>query len=219
MTLTCCSAYHFRGATRLGWAAGTVLWSEALSCQLEYKYLAHLTGRYQYFDTVRFAFCVYFSVLTPSRSGISWTSCEMPISTRADSLRSGGSTFEQYFLRYVTYWHYSSSLPSSSADQFSVGAFADSAHEYLLKQWLMSSRSEPKARDLCMSQPYKYLSSNTHIFIFLRPSRLGQYHQALTLPFSITEPSLCNRYHSQCSQPHYGTPIVFHHHGNAVPPR
>ena len=118
-------------------------------------------------------------------------------------------TFEWYFLRYVTYRHYSSSLPSSSTDQFSVGAFADSAHEYLLKQWLMSSRSEPKARDLCRSQPYKYLSSNTHIFIFLRPSRLGQYHQTPTLPLSITEPSLCDRHHSQCSQPHYGAPIVF----------
>ncbi len=36
------------------------------------------------------------------------------------------------------------------SDQFSVGAFADSAHEYLLKQWLMSGKSETKARDLCM---------------------------------------------------------------------
>lgn len=33
--------------------------------------------------------------------------------------------------------------------QFSVGAFADSAHEYLLKQWLLSSRVESKAKDLC----------------------------------------------------------------------
>lgn len=44
----------------------------------------------------------------------------------------------------------SSSLMSFS-DQFSVGAFADSAHEYLLKQWLMTSGSESKARDLCRS--------------------------------------------------------------------
>ena len=34
-------------------------------------------------------------------------------------------------------------------DQFSVGAFADSAHEYLLKQWLLTNRSEPKAENLC----------------------------------------------------------------------
>ena len=35
------------------------------------------------------------------------------------------------------------------ADRFSVGAFADSAHEYLLKQWLMTGKSENKAKDLC----------------------------------------------------------------------
>ena len=40
------------GETKTGWAFETVLWSEALSCQMEYKYLAHLTGRHQYFDNV-----------------------------------------------------------------------------------------------------------------------------------------------------------------------
>ena len=34
-------------------------------------------------------------------------------------------------------------------DQFSVGAFADSAHEYLLKQYLLTGQSEPKVLDLC----------------------------------------------------------------------
>lgn len=41
------------GETREGWTHGTVLWAEALSCQLEYKYLAHLTGRREYFEDVR----------------------------------------------------------------------------------------------------------------------------------------------------------------------
>ena len=36
---------------------------------------------------------------------------------------------------------------------FSVGAFADSAHEYLLKQWLLTSKTETKARDLCSYSP------------------------------------------------------------------
>lgn len=35
-------------------------------------------------------------------------------------------------------------------DEFSVGAFADSAHEYLLKQYLLSAKSEPKALNMCM---------------------------------------------------------------------
>ncbi len=33
---------------------------------------------------------------------------------------------------------------------YSVGAMADSAYEYLLKQWLMTGRTEPKFLDMCM---------------------------------------------------------------------
>lgn len=35
-------------------------------------------------------------------------------------------------------------------EKVSVGAFADSAYEYMLKQWLLSGRTDTKARDLCM---------------------------------------------------------------------
>ena len=42
-------------------------------------------------------------------------------------------------------------------DMVSVGAFADSAYEYLLKQWLLSGRTDTKARDLCTtSSPFPY---------------------------------------------------------------
>lgn len=34
-------------------------------------------------------------------------------------------------------------------EHYSVGAFADSAYEYMLKQWLLSGRSEPQALELC----------------------------------------------------------------------
>lgn len=36
-----------------------------------------------------------------------------------------------------------------SPEHFSVGAFADSAYEYLLKQYLLTNNSEPKAREMC----------------------------------------------------------------------
>jgi mannosyl-oligosaccharide alpha-1,2-mannosidase len=46
-------------------------------------------------------------------------------------------------------------------DSVTVGAFADSAYEYLLKQWLLSGRTDTKARDLCMtSSPFPYYSSS-----------------------------------------------------------
>jgi hypothetical protein len=64
---------------------------------------------------------------------------------------------------FPTRWQMQTGLPSngelpksspgtethSALDQFSVGAFADSAHEYLLKQWLLTSKSEPQAKNLC----------------------------------------------------------------------
>jgi mannosyl-oligosaccharide alpha-1,2-mannosidase len=41
------------GGIRFGWQQNRVLWSEVLSCQMEYKYLAHLTGRAHYYEKVR----------------------------------------------------------------------------------------------------------------------------------------------------------------------
>ena len=40
------------GELSRGWAGDTSLWSEVLSCQLEYKYLAYLTGRTSYYTAV-----------------------------------------------------------------------------------------------------------------------------------------------------------------------
>ncbi|KAK7687285.1 hypothetical protein QCA50_009790 [Cerrena zonata] len=122
------------GDTRLGWAAGTVLWSEALSCQLEYKYLAHLTGRQQYFDNVEKIMDIMREV----------------------EIEEG---------KFPTKWSHRTGRPSN--DQFSVGAFADSAHEYLLKQWLMTARTESKARDLYL----RVVESILKDLLYLSPTR------------------------------------------------
>ncbi|KZT02414.1 glycoside hydrolase family 47 protein [Laetiporus sulphureus 93-53] len=98
-----------------GWTKGTVLWAEVASCQLEYKYLAHLTGRRQYYDSVEHIM---------------------------DIMRDANITDGMF----PTRWSLSKGVPINK--QFSVGAFADSAHEYFLKQWLLTSKSETKARDL-----------------------------------------------------------------------
>ena len=45
-----------RGATRWGDLGTTTLFAEATSCQLEYKYLAKVTGRAEYYEKVRFLF-------------------------------------------------------------------------------------------------------------------------------------------------------------------
>ncbi|KAI0642322.1 seven-hairpin glycosidase [Trametes meyenii] len=103
------------GKTRTGWTGDNILWAEALSCQMEYKYLAHLTGRHEYFDRVERI---------------------MDLMDSADIKDS----------QFATKWSVTTGKPTNN--QFSVGAFADSAHEYLLKQWLLTAKSEPKARDM-----------------------------------------------------------------------
>ncbi|KAL0060424.1 hypothetical protein AAF712_012793 [Marasmius tenuissimus] len=121
------------GATRGGWT-GTTLWAEALSNQMEFKYLAHLTGKKEYFENAERVMQVMYD------------------SNITDGL-------------YPTQWNTRTAVPSNS--QFSVGAFADSAHEYLLKQWLLTSRSETKIRDL-------YLQASTAIIknlLYISPSR------------------------------------------------
>ncbi|KAI9062582.1 glycoside hydrolase family 47 protein [Trametes sanguinea] len=103
------------GKTRTGWSGDNVLWAEALSCQMEYKYLAHLTGRKEYFDKV-----------------------ERIMDLMNEAQLNNG--------QFATKWSSLTGKPINS--QFSVGAFADSAHEYLLKQWLLTAKSESKARDM-----------------------------------------------------------------------
>lgn len=41
------------GAVTMGWMGASTLLAEGMSCQMEYKYLAHLTGRSEYYSKVR----------------------------------------------------------------------------------------------------------------------------------------------------------------------
>ncbi|RPD52651.1 seven-hairpin glycosidase [Lentinus tigrinus ALCF2SS1-7] len=136
------------GKTRTGWTGSDILWAEALSCQMEYKYLAHLTGRKYYFDNVeRIMEIMYTAELEDDQ--------------------------------FPTKWSVKTGMPSN--DQFSVGAFADSAHEYLLKQYLLSSMSEPKVLDLYLRD----ISSVLRNLLYITPNRqllyvTGAYRSAPT---------------------------------------
>ena len=48
---------------------------------------------------------------------------------------------------------FSLSTGKPHGNTFSVGARADSAYEYLLKEWLMTGRTEKKFLDMCKSPP------------------------------------------------------------------
>ncbi|KAI0060718.1 seven-hairpin glycosidase [Artomyces pyxidatus] len=105
------------GKTQYGWAAGTTLWAEALSCQLEYKYLAYLTGRKSYYTKVQDIMTLMYAANLTSTQGL-----------------------------FPTLWDTAHGTPRTTS--VSVGAFADSAYEYMLKQWLLTGRTDAQARDL-----------------------------------------------------------------------
>ncbi|KXN86576.1 Endoplasmic reticulum mannosyl-oligosaccharide 1,2-alpha-mannosidase [Leucoagaricus sp. SymC.cos] len=123
------------GKTRTGWTSN-VLWSEALSNQLEYKFLAHLTGRTEYFVK---------------------TENIMKLMYKANILTG----------LYPTMWSMESGSPNSA--HYTVGAFADSAHEYLLKQYLLTARSEPQILELYLNSingvinNLLYITPNRHL--------------------------------------------------------
>ncbi|EIW79066.1 glycoside hydrolase family 47 protein [Coniophora puteana RWD-64-598 SS2] len=121
------------GETKKGWNIN-VLWAEATSCQMEYKYLAHLTGRREYYDKV-----------------------ENVMKLMADAPTVDGL--------FAAHWDVATGKPASK--QYTVGAYADSGYEYLLKQYLLSARSEPAMRDLYIDAANGIL---THLF-YSTPNR------------------------------------------------
>jgi mannosyl-oligosaccharide alpha-1,2-mannosidase len=112
-----------------------MLWAEGMSCQMEYKYLAHATGRTEYYEKVEAVMTLMYNAqVTDGLFPTLWsTSTGLPINS--------SSEFHSYFSSFN--W---------ILDHVSVGAFADSAYEYLLKQYLLTERSEQRAVDLCKSQ-------------------------------------------------------------------
>ena len=53
-----------------GWAGTSALWSEVLSCQLEYKYLAYLTGRTSYYTAVEKVMEIMYETKLSSSKGL-----------------------------------------------------------------------------------------------------------------------------------------------------
>lgn len=124
--------YIGNGELAQGWIGNTSLWSEMLTCQLEYKYLAYLTGRTPYYTAVEDVMEIMY----------------------AANLTLYGDLFP-------VLWSINTGLPTSQ--KVSVGAFADSAYEYMLKQWLLSGRTDAKARDLYLRSANAILDRLTYI--------------------------------------------------------
>ncbi|KAJ7746460.1 glycoside hydrolase family 47 protein [Mycena maculata] len=107
------------GTTPHGPSDRDVCLAEVLSNQMEFKYLAHITGKSEYY-----------------------TATERPMKAMygEENTMLGGLL--------ATVWDVTTGKPNMSHMEFSASGCADSAYEYLLKQWLMTGQKEPKMRDL-----------------------------------------------------------------------
>ncbi|KAF8582178.1 glycoside hydrolase family 47 protein [Ramaria rubella] len=113
-----------------------VLLAEIASCQLEYRYLAHLTGKAEYYRVVE----KINSVL------------QMNQNLRNDSL-------------WASQWETDTAKQVNS--HITVGAWADSAYEYLLKQYLQTSKSEPRFKRMYLRATKGILET----LLYLSPTR------------------------------------------------
>ncbi|KAH9012123.1 seven-hairpin glycosidase [Lactarius pseudohatsudake] len=104
------------GKVAKGWAGGAGF-AESLTCQLEYKYLAYLTGRKVYYDAVERVMDLMYEA----------------------NVTSTGELFPLF-------WSIENGTPIGRS--VSIGSSGDSAYEYMLKQWLLTGRTDTKARDL-----------------------------------------------------------------------
>ncbi|KZT25222.1 glycoside hydrolase family 47 protein [Neolentinus lepideus HHB14362 ss-1] len=112
--------------------------AEVASCQLEYAYLAKLTGKKEYFDNA------YTIIRALENADLSTTGGMLP-----------------------TRWNVTSGQPWHNMLQVSVGAAADSAHEYLLKQYLMEARHDRASLELYL-RTTNYIITN---LLFISPVR------------------------------------------------
>ncbi|TFK51900.1 glycoside hydrolase family 47 protein [Heliocybe sulcata] len=136
--------------------------AEIASCQLEYAYLAKLTGNKDYFDSA-------YTIIRALEN--------------ADLSKTGGML--------PTKWNVTSGQPWNNMIQVSVGAAADSAHEYLLKQYLMEARHDKASLELYL-RTTNYVITN---LLYLSPSRHLLYvtdlHSSSLKPSRIFEHLSC----------------------------
>ena len=137
--------------------------AEIASCQLEYTYLAKETGNHYYYSLVRsrqiptlLSMNQHGSRQTMS-SGNS-TKLTSPTSGVCFCLFDGVPKLHNHsIVSEFCFLALNSKLQHLLA-HLSVGAQADSAHEYLLKQYLLTAKTRQSKPQKCVRHPFIYLS-------------------------------------------------------------
>ncbi|KLO14156.1 seven-hairpin glycosidase [Schizopora paradoxa] len=122
------------GKVDLGPRYGNAVLAEIASCQMEYKYLAHLTGNRAFFRLANHT--------------MDWM--------QSEQLSNG---------MWDTEWNITTGVQFD--DHITIGALADSGYEYLLKQYIMSGRTEVALRDMYL----RAAAGMVRNLLFLSPNR------------------------------------------------
>ncbi|KAG8956302.1 hypothetical protein FRC04_004382 [Tulasnella sp. 424] len=107
------------GALGSYWGANRVILAEMGTIQLEYKYLAHLTGNKTYYEKVEHIREMMHAQIDPTTSLL------------------------------ASFWDSINGMMAGR--KFSIGALADSGYEYILKQYLLTGKTEKKALDMYLT--------------------------------------------------------------------
>lgn len=101
------------------WGVNRVILAEMGTIQLEYKYLAHLTGNKTYYEKVEHIREMMHAQIDPTTNLL------------------------------ASFWDYVNGMPAGR--KFSIGALADSGYEYILKQYLLTGKTEKKALEMYLT--------------------------------------------------------------------
>ncbi|KAG9312664.1 glycoside hydrolase family 47 protein [Chiua virens] len=112
--------------------------AEIASCQLEYAYLGKITGKKEHIDHATIITDLFYA---------------------ANLNESGGM--------YPTRWNLRLGAPATSILQLSVGGLADSGHEYTLKQFLLTARTDKRNLEMYL----RFTSYVINNLLFLTPER------------------------------------------------
>jgi Glycosyl hydrolase family 47 len=106
--------------TNLGWTGGNAILAEFGTIQIEYRYLARVTGRKELAEKPEKVFDIMHQVSPPN------------------------GLFPYYYRNNPR----SGTLPEATNDKLTFGAMADSFYEYMLKVWIQGGKQEPLYREM-----------------------------------------------------------------------
>lgn len=135
--------------------------AEIASLQLEYTYLAKLTQNEGYLNRVcgNTLLLILHSRLLQSRDVMNTlSSAKLQYTNGMFPVQWNITSGEPFACNWTVFLMIPCYAQASSADHLSVGAQADSAHEYLLKLYLLTNKTDQASLKMCASITEQFLT-------------------------------------------------------------